>query len=48
MLTVDDEVMNSLGRRSGVFGVLGALKFLLRFLYFSRSSASAILSGVKI
>ena len=43
------EVMNSVGRRSGVFGVLGALKFLLRFLYFfSRSSASAILSGVKI
>ena len=40
--------MNSVGGRSGVFGILGALKFLLWFLYFSRSLASAILSGVKI
>ena len=29
------EVMNSVGRRSWVFGVLGAIKFLLRFIFFS-------------
>ena len=27
--------MNSAGRSSGVFSVLGAIKFLLRFIFFS-------------